>query len=113
LREPREGCEAADGDGASQRAIVAAKLATLEQGRPEKSGQLAGLTQENAAKLLNVGERTVRRARTVIEEGAPELVEAVERGEVSVSAGAEVERLWKPETSGAIFETRRDKTPYH
>jgi hypothetical protein len=39
--------------------------------------------------MLNVGERSVRRAREVIERGDPELVSSVERGEVAVSAAAE------------------------
>jgi hypothetical protein len=73
----------------SQRAMVAAKIATLKDGQ-RQVGQLADVpTQETAATMLNVGERSVRRAREVIERGDPELVSSVERGEVAVSAAAE------------------------
>ena len=75
----------------SQRAMVAAKLATLRHGGDRKSDQAANLpleTQAKAALLLNVGERSVRAAAKVRAEGAPELVHAVERGAVSVSAAA-------------------------
>src|SRR5438477_7105269 len=44
----------------SQRAMVAAKLATLVHGQ-RQTGQLAAVpTQEEAAALLNIGERSVR-----------------------------------------------------
>ena len=70
----------------SQRAIVGAKLATLRDGQ-RQVGQLAEVpTQAEAARLLNVSERSIRRAREVINAGAPNVVAAVERGEVSVSA---------------------------
>src|SRR5262249_3782877 len=72
----------------SQRAIVAAKVATLRDGQ-RQVGKFADVpTQGEAAALLKVSERTVRHAREVQEHGAPELIQAVERGVVSVSAAA-------------------------
>jgi hypothetical protein len=50
--------------------MIAARLATLRDGQ-RQVGQLAEVpTQAAAAKMLNVGERSVRRARKVIEEGS-------------------------------------------
>jgi hypothetical protein len=79
----------------SQRAMVAARLATTRHGEnQDPSGKFAARsdvpTQAEAAGLLNVSERTVRGARKVIEHGTDELKHAVDRGEVSVSAAAEV-----------------------
>ena len=72
----------------SQRAIVAAKLATLKDG--QRADLVEGLPIGRASALLNVGDRTVARAREVLEHGAPELKHAVEKGEVSVSAAADI-----------------------
>jgi N6-adenosine-specific RNA methylase IME4/ParB-like chromosome segregation protein Spo0J len=72
----------------SQRALVAAKLATLRDG--QRADLVEGLPIGRASGMLNVGERTVARAREVLEHGAPELVSAVEHGKVSVSAAADV-----------------------
>jgi hypothetical protein len=65
--------------------VVADKLATLKHGGDRKSDQAANLrldipTQAEAAKLLNISERSVQTARIVREQGAPELVTEVERG---------------------------------
>jgi DNA N-6-adenine-methyltransferase (Dam) len=79
----------------SQRAIVAAKIATLKDG--QRSDLVQGLPIGRAAEMLNVGERSVARAKAVLEEGVPELIEKVERGEVSVSAAAELSRFPVPE----------------
>jgi hypothetical protein len=68
--------------------MVAAKLATLPQGRPEKSGQLAGYSQDDAARLLNVAERSVRRAVVVRASECPALITLVELGRIAVSVGA-------------------------
>jgi ParB-like chromosome segregation protein Spo0J len=89
----------------SQRAMVAAALAKLPHGGDRRSDQAANLpleTQSAAASLLNVGERSVRAAKTVIEEGVPELKEAVERGEVSVAAAEKVAKLPKAEQRKAV-----------
>jgi N6-adenosine-specific RNA methylase IME4 len=77
----------------SQRAIVAARLATLAHGQ-RQSGRLAAVpTQQEAAALLNVGERSVRRAAEVRDHGAPELQRAVEQGAIAVNAAAELAKL--------------------
>ncbi len=55
----------------SQRADISAALATLEQGRPE-TGKSAGLTQAQAAALMNVSERLTRDAK-MVQEHAPDL----------------------------------------
>ena len=71
----------------SQRAMVAAKLATLKLGDNQHS---EGLPIGRASALLNVGERSIARAREVMSRGAAELVRAVEHGRVSVSAAADI-----------------------
>ena len=77
----------------SQRANVAARIATLTDGH-RQVGKFADVpTQAEAAKLLNVSERQVRSARAVQRTALPEIVEAVDRGEVSLGAAAEVARL--------------------
>ncbi len=84
----------------SQRAMVATRLATLPQGRPtDKPANLpvfqtaSSFTQEQAAETLNVSERLVRQARQVQATGVPELVEAVDSGELAVSTAARIAQL--------------------
>lgn len=80
----------------SQRAMVAANVATMRQGERTDlapSASLPKVSQTDAAKMFNVSERSVRSASTVKEKAAPEVVAAVEAGKVSVSAGAAVAQL--------------------
>jgi len=79
----------------SQRAMAAAKLANMPAHRPSKSANLRGNSQSEAAKLLNVSERTVNAAKKVQQQGAPELTVAVEVGRVAVSAASDVATLPK------------------
>lgn len=85
----------------SDRAMVAAKIATMRHGgnnsktstisnAPEASGINAACSQAEAAELLNVSERSVRNAKSVIDHGTPELKKAVEQHVVSVTAAANV-----------------------
>lgn len=77
---------------ASQRAMVAAELAKMKAGRPDKTnapnGAISEASQDAAAKLLSVSRRVVQRARRVKDHGVPELVAAVVGGEVSVDAAS-------------------------
>ena len=74
----------------SQRAMVAAKLAGMNEGRPSKTASIEAVSQTQAASMLNVSRSAVQRANEVHTTGTPELVEAVERGRVSVSAAADI-----------------------
>lgn len=96
----------------SQRGIVAAKaralfaeqakarqVAHLRRGENEPDpvspnlGSREGKAADQAAAMLNVGRGTVEAASKVLKHGVPELVEAVERGQVAVSAAAAVATL--------------------
>lgn len=84
----------------SQRGMVAAKLANMDQGERtdlEPSANLQKVSQADAATLLNVSTRTVATAKAVQDEGSEELIAAVESGTVSVSAAADVATLPKEE----------------
>jgi ParB-like chromosome segregation protein Spo0J len=89
----------------SQRAMVATKLATLKLGDNQHS---EGLPIGRSSELLNVGERTVARAREVQEHGTPELVHAVEQGVVSVSAAADVATLSVQEQREIVARGERE-----
>lgn len=86
----------------SQRAMIAAKLATLRNGQ---RADLAGKNQAGsidpasppapvataiaeAAKLLNVSSPSVKRARVVLEKGTKEEIKSVEEGAAAVSSVA-------------------------
>lgn len=88
----------------SQRAMVGARIRPLfeeEARQKQKGGQGGALLCANlhkaneeihsntkAAEAVNVSPRSVASASKVLEQGSPELVEAVERGEVAVSTAA-------------------------
>lgn len=80
----------------SQRAMAAAKIATLPRGSNQHA-PIGASSQEEAAEDLKVGRRSVQRAKQVIEKGSKALQKAVESGDVSVSKAAKVVDLPKPE----------------
>ncbi|HSE05934.1 MAG TPA: DNA methyltransferase [Methylomirabilota bacterium] len=99
----------------SQRSMVAATIANMGVGRPSSnpanlplfSGEedrtaAPAVSQAEAAKLLNVGERSVRDARKVQEHGVPELAEKVVAGRTSVSAAAAIAEAEEKEQREAL-----------
>jgi len=68
----------------SQRAMVAASVASLEVGENQHT-PIGAPSISESAKKLNVSERSVNRAKQIKEKGSPELVAAVESGKVAVS----------------------------
>jgi hypothetical protein len=91
----------------SQRALIAADLGKMKQGRPsewnkdpnrdDKPASLRDskpeLTARQRGDMLGISERQVQTGDFVKEHAAPEVADAVRRGEVKVSAAAELARL--------------------
>src|SRR5947209_8470887 len=77
----------------SQRAMVAARLATLKLGdnqHKKEGARIQAPSQKQAAAMLNVSRDSVQKGRMVIERGAGGLQHAVDAGRVSVSAAAKI-----------------------
>ena len=78
----------------SQRAMIAAELANMPPHRPPKGANLPPSTSAaEAARKLNVSERSVKTAKKVKREAIPEVVEKVQAGEMPVSVAAKVAEL--------------------
>lgn len=78
---------------ASQRAMIAARLANINRGGNQHTG---GVSQQQAADDLHVSVESVKRAKAVLNCGADELIEAVEAGKVDVRNAAELAKLPQP-----------------
>lgn len=76
----------------SQRAVIAAKMATLKNGK--RPSQNCEATRDEAASLLSVSPRSVDAAKHVLEHGCKPLIEAVESCQITVSMA---EKLCKAE----------------
>ena len=80
-----------------QREMAAGRIATAKRGGDRTSKHSANWrndrTEVEAAKLLNVSERGVSRAKQVIRNGIPELTARVESGQVRVSTAADIATL--------------------
>ncbi len=78
----------------SQRALIAARLATTTHGGNRRGDQDATgqVDRRTAAAALNVSERSVARAALVLNEGTPELIAAVEAGDIPISTAANLVR---------------------
>ncbi len=75
----------------SQRAMVAAKVANMPEGRPPNSANLHSLVSlASAAEKLNVSRRSVADATKVQDKAAPEIIARVEEGSIPVSVAAKV-----------------------
>lgn len=83
----------------SQRAMVAADLATFKKHQKKSDRQIcpSQKTQGETAVLLNVSPRSVKNAKTVKNKGTPELNAKVKQGEIAVSTAAQIAKLPKAE----------------
>ncbi len=96
----------------SQRAMIAAKIATLQLGDNQHTAQQPAqiyapsldlgdataaaaeapstVSQTDAADMMNVSRRSVQHAAVVMDKGAPELQAAVQEGKVAISTAADI-----------------------
>jgi hypothetical protein len=89
----------------SQRAMVAAKLANLKDGQTKAGTQIcAPVSQEDSAERLKVSQRSVQSATKVKDDAVPEVIQAVERGDVTVSVAAEIAELPQAEQRKVVAE---------
>ena len=96
-----------------QRALIAANVANMRQGARTDLAQLPApvpeVSQAEAAKKLNVSERSVRNAKAVLDSGDAELIDAVKAG-ASLRKAAEtvrkptLESADRPKPAPAAFE---------
>jgi N6-adenosine-specific RNA methylase IME4 len=88
--------------GPSERAMVAARMANLKWG--QRADRVEGsIDLSTAAKLANVSEPSVKRARAVLERGTPALAQAVEHGRIAVHEAAQAAKL-PPEAQADFLE---------
>ncbi len=91
----------------SQRAMVAAKIASLPKGANQHAS-IDAPSQADAAEMLNISRMSVQRARKVRESGDTKLIAAVESGEVTVSAAAQhVAASITPTCAGLLPKQKR------
>ena len=91
-----------------QRSLVAAKLANLGNGQ-HASNVDGGISQAQAANMLNVSAKSVERAALVVKRGVSDLEEKIDAGELSLTAAAQIAAL--PRTKQKrIISRGRDAT---
>jgi len=91
----------------AQRLIAAGKLANVQHGSNRYNEKVDGpigpstlttpITLAEAASMLNVSERSAKRAKVVVTEGVPELAEAVSSGDIALKPAEVIARLSKSE----------------
>jgi hypothetical protein len=88
----------------SQRAMIAARLATLKTGqradrmRQSADTSIAQLTGSEAAKLLNVSLSSISRARLILEKGTAAEIKAVDHGAVALIALVQQIKVRQPKS---------------
>lgn len=97
----------------SQRAMIAARFANFKKGDNrftiDRPIGPSTITQSEAASKLSVGDRSVKRARKVLETGTPELAQAVDTGKIAVSVAAKIADLEPEQQAQVIADPRPDQ----
>lgn len=91
----------------SQRALIAAKIVDWERGINQTTAGAANLQTRRAAEKLSISERAVESAKRIHERGAPDLIEAIRAGRVSIHAGEAISELQHTEQAKVVRDERK------
>ena len=94
----------------SQRAMVAAELANMSEGRP-KTAQICApsVSQTDAAKKLNVSRKSVQNAKAVRDKGTDELKDRVKSGNMAVSVAEKIARMPKDKQAEILKDPKPEQ----
>jgi ParB-like chromosome segregation protein Spo0J len=93
------------------RAFIAAKIATLALGDNQHTGKgkaAKGTSIEVASELLSVSRASVERAKRILKLGVPELLQAVETGNLSLALGAEISKQSPEDQTSSVEGISKD-----
>jgi len=97
-------------------AMVGGRLANLKKGRPQNINPPDGgfteplISQTEAAKLTGSSVRGIQRAKTVLDKGTKELIDAVDEREISVTKASKLAKLCSEEQKRAVKAIKESKT---
>jgi ParB-like chromosome segregation protein Spo0J len=89
----------------AQRAMAAARLATLKRGDNQHTGE--GLSIERSSQLFNASTASASRCKKVLSDGVPKLVELVEEGKLPASVAEKVAVLPQEEQAELVKQTAK------
>ncbi len=92
----------------SQRAICAARTAGLGKGRPALNSSIELFTQDEASKRFNVSVASIKRGRDVLENGTPELINAVDLDLIAVSAASKIAKCDEADQRRVVERVEND-----
>jgi len=98
----------------SQRAIIGARIANLKVGdnQYKEGGKIflpTSVSNLEAAKRMSVSDMAVKQAKKVLKQGAPELADAVDSGQIAVSVASKIANLDHEQQAQVMADPRPDQ----
>ena len=98
----------------SQRAMIGARIANLKVGdnQYKEGGKIflpTSVSNLEAAKRMSVSDMAVKQAKKVLKQGAPELADAVDSGQIAVSVASKIANLDHEQQAQVMADPRPDQ----
>lgn len=91
----------------SQRALIGAAIVDFEQGMNRHTLPTDGISMRAAASKLSISDRAIRSAKRIRETAAPELLDAIRAGKVTIHAGEAISELQHTEQARIVREEKK------